>query len=403
MRFAARVASLLAIAALPQIVRSKARKADKAALIHFFKLMNGPYWTKNDGWDPDGGGDPCDHTARWYGVGCIDPCDIYRDGASCAFGRITALHLRDNNLTGSITNWTGIGELHNMSWIDLAVNSISGTMPAEIGNINNIEVLNMAWNNLEGGLPNTLGYLNSNGAYNVNELSFEWNSLQGTLPSELGLLTKLRMFNFGMNSISGSIPPELTNLTELQVLYVHGNQLGGELPEEIGKLSQLRFLNVSENNISGTVPPSVGGLRDLNDFTAFDNKISGSLPTELGDLYGLRHLRMQQNRLNGNVTKFTTLGNLRNLVTLDLYENMMTGDVPASIQNLTSLEYLYMDNQHYKPLRQKYCRQRLPNNGKYNYRIVREEYQQMTSVVCENMHDTNFAFNPLQVSGVYPD
>ena len=56
-----------------------------------------------------------------------------------------------------------------------------------------------------------------------------------------------------------------------------------------------------------------------------------------------------------------------------------------------------------KPLRQKYCRQRLPNNGKYNYRIVRDEYLQMTSVVCEDMHDTNFAFNSLQSSAVYPE
>ncbi len=52
----------------------------------------------------------------------------------------------------------------------------------------------------------------------------------------------------------------------------------------------------------------------------------------------------------------------------------MHGDVPAAIQNLTSLQYLYLDNVHYTPLRQKYCRQRLPNNGKYNYRIVRDEY-----------------------------
>ena len=77
--------------------------------------------------------------------------------------------------------------------------------------------------------------------------------------------------------------------------------------------------------------------------------------------------------------------------------------VPPSLQNLTSLQYLYLDNQHYKPLRQQYCGQRMPNNGKYNYRIVREEYQQMTSVICEEMHDTNFAFNSLQASGVYPD
>lgn len=31
----------------------------------------------------------------------------------------------------------------------------------------------------------------------------------------------------------------------------------------------------------------------------------------------------------------------------------MDGEVPPAIQNLTSLQYLYLDNQHYKPLRQK--------------------------------------------------
>jgi len=86
---------------------------------------------------------------------------------------------------------------------------------------------------------------------------------------------------------------------------------------------------------------------------------------------------------------------------LDLYNNQMYGEVPPSVQNLTSLQYLYLDNEHYKPLRQKYCRQRIPNNGKYSYTIVREQYQEMTSVICEDMHDTNYAFNSLQASGVY--
>ena len=36
-------------------------------------------------------------------------------------------------------------------------------------------------------------------------------------------------------------------------------------------------------------------------------------------------------------------------------------------------------------------------------RIVRDNYLQMTALPCENMHDTNFAFNSLQESGVYPD
>ena len=195
----------------------KARRADKEALISLFRLLGGPFWGRNNGWDADGGTDPCDLRNKWYGVGCIDPCDIFRDGPDCAFGRITALTLRDNNLTGSITNWTGVGDLHNLSWIDFSVNSISGSLPAEIGQVQNIELINLAWNKLQGGLPTTLGTLNANGAYAISELSVEVNELSGTLPTELGMLTQLRMLNVGFNRISGSIPTQITNLSKLQV------------------------------------------------------------------------------------------------------------------------------------------------------------------------------------------
>ena len=36
-------------------------------------------------------------------------------------------------------------------------------------------------------------------------------------------------------------------------------------------------------------------------------------------------------------------------------------------------------------------------------RIVRDMYQKMTSVDCPDMYDTNFAFNTLQDSGMFPD
>ena len=99
----------------------------------------------------------------------------------------------------------------------------------------------------------------------------------------------------------------------------------------------------------------------------FENNFTGAIPREIGKLYRLRQLRMQDNQLNFNLTKLDTLGNLVNLITLDFYNNQMYGDVPASIQNLTSLQYLYLQNEHYKPLRMKYCRQRIPNLGKYSY------------------------------------
>ena len=36
--------------------------------------------------------------------------------------------------------------------------------------------------------------------------------------------------------------------------------------------------------------------------------------------------------------------------------------------------------------------------GKYSWRMIREEYRSMTSVVCDNMHDVDYTFNSLQHS-----
>ena len=42
-----------------------------------------------------------------------------------------------------------------------------------------------------------------------------------------------------------------------------------------------------------------------------------------------------------------------------------------------------------------------PNPGKYSWRIMREEYRQWTSVLCDDMHDVDFQFNSLQHSSSY--
>ena len=43
----------------------------------------------------------------------------------------------------------------------------------------------------------------------------------------------------------------------------------------------------------------------------------------------------------------------------------------------------------------------LPNVGKYNWRVMREEYDMFTSVLCPDMHDVEFTFNALQASSSY--
>ena len=130
---------LLLLAAFLSGVSGACYTPDKLALQDFFKFMDGARWHHNDHWDAEGGNDPCNFDTHWYGVGCIDPCDIYRDGYNCKAGRITALTLHDNNMTGSISNWTRVNSLTNLTWVDLSWNHISGSLPAEFGNIKNIE------------------------------------------------------------------------------------------------------------------------------------------------------------------------------------------------------------------------------------------------------------------------
>ena len=67
----------------------------------------------------------------------------------------------------------------------------------------------------------------------------------------------------------------------------------------------------------------------------------------------------------------------------------------------TNLKIMYVQNEHLKPVRNNYCRQRIPNVGKYNWRHVRDDYRSMMAVLCDDMHDVEFTFNSLQASESY--
>ena len=76
----------------------------------------------------------------------------------------------------------------------------------------------------------------------------------------------------------------------------------------------------------------------------------------------------------------------------------MTGDVPKSIRDLNELKELYLANEHLLPLRKKYCGQRLPDLGKYSWRVIREEYNLMMASYCPpgKLLSTEQAFARLQ-------
>ena len=181
--------ALVALLGPPRHVSGNCRGLDRTALIKLYEALDGANWVNNKNWNTTSGtslqnkeNDPCDRdpAKRWYGVGFRDPCEKYLDdilgeglqtdyltqvrgsGSGCFAGRITALNLKRNGLAGNLTI-PEIGDLENLTYIDLSWNSIGGSIPTEFGRINNVQVVNLAHNLIGGSIPTEIGNINSEG------------------------------------------------------------------------------------------------------------------------------------------------------------------------------------------------------------------------------------------------
>ena len=438
---------------------ARMRPAEREALVALYAATDGGSWLRKEHWTTNNAiGDPCRAFSKrlqyrfndyattpfvpgarieatpWHGVGCIDPCDDYLDGPGCTAGRVTGLALRNNSLRGSLTGWHGVGQMTNLTHLDMSHNLLSGVLPTQLGRINHVDLLSFRANQISGLLPPELARVNSNGVGSLRELSINLNRISGTLPSELGLhAASLQLLDVKVNRLSGTIPQQVGQLQRLEALQLQNNSLSGTIPVDFGLvpatggggsgdggdglmydappappggLQHLRYLELHNNaRLSGTLPPSlqyVGlnlglavpemrhSLRHLHLGSA---RLSGTIPTELGRLTELTSLKLDANRLSGTIP--SELGLLRKLETLDLYDNPLQGDVPSELARLINIRLFYIPNQNLRPLRTHYCGQRLPNVGKYNYRIVREEFMRMATSICPEPLDTLGTFGTL--------
>ena len=222
----AAVKAAFAVLLLARGAAGNCRGLDRSALIRLYDALGGPDWVNNRNWNTSTGtsaqnkaNDPCDPNQRWYGVGFIDPCEKYLDdivgsgpqtdyltrirgsGQGCFAGRITSLNLRRNNLRGNLTV-PELGDLQNLTYLDLSWNGLEGAIPTEIGRLNNVQIINLAHNNISGELPTELGTLNSQGP-----LANAGCGLDDPCP--LGVQLKLTDLTLHHNMITGPIPSQL--------------------------------------------------------------------------------------------------------------------------------------------------------------------------------------------------
>ena len=232
------------------MVRAPSASGDRAALIALFTATGGSNWTNRTNWSSD------TPIREWHGV------------TTDANGRVTRLHLHENNLQGPI--------------------------PLELGNLTNLEELGLFGNGLTGQIPPELGNLG-----NLKELWVDENALTGTLPRDLLSLTALEYISFQSNPglcapasnefqqwlrsidiVIGSSCAAAGSPRDRAVLVAFFNAMGGAnwtnnanwlsnqpMREWHGVATdangRVSGLVLHENNLRGTIPPELANLTEL--------------------------------------------------------------------------------------------------------------------------------------------
>ena len=233
---------------------------DRAPLAVFYEATGGDHWTDNANWLSEV---PLN---EWYGVTTDDK------------GRVTALDLSQNELTGPIPS--ALSQLDSLQTLDLSYNQLTGPIPEALRQLNNLESLDLSNNQLIETIPKALAQLNS-----LHELRLSQNELTGPIPSALSRLDNLWVLFLGGNQLTGCIPSALqdvssNDLEDLGLAFC----LSEIRPETLALYGTLvsTFTNiVFAALVPGTtsVPGEGGGSVEIsgNDWTLQDYSPDGAL------------------------------------------------------------------------------------------------------------------------------
>jgi len=362
-------------AQIAQVIGLSCADGDRSALKGLFEETGGSRWVDTSGWLGDTVLD------EWFGVD-ID-----------SLGRVSALGLGENGLTGTLPEH--VGELSALSILDVAGNRLTGELPRSLMDL---PLEQFRYSGTELCIPHdeefqawlqTLGQHEGTGSNctpeaqrealiafykatdgsnwtrndnwmtnapigdwlgvgvsrsgNVVSLNLGYNGLQGTIPPEIGILSNLLALSLNGNwGLTGPLPAELFELSGLRYLHLFRTGLAGPLPPEIGKLTELRELMLRYSGLGGPIPAELGQLVKLQKLNMGQNDLSGPIPRELGNLVDLEYLGLWDNELTGGIP--AELGNLTKVEALDFERNQLTGSIPAEFGNLASLEVLWLND-----------------------------------------------------------
>ncbi|RID75042.1 hypothetical protein BRARA_B02111 [Brassica rapa] len=278
-----------------------------------------------------------------------------------------------NDIGGVLPDYFG-HVLPSLLHVNGTHNEILGNLPSSMGEMKNISFLDLSHNNFSGELPRSL----FTGCVSLQILQLSHNQLGGhILPGQTNL-TSLIVLRMDNNLFTGEIGTGLLTLVNLSVLDASNNRLTGAIPSWIPEESHMIMLLLSNNQLEGTLPPSLLAVYHLQFLDLSGNLLSGELPSShVNSMYGIsmflhnnsltgsipvkllenaKILDLRNNKLSGSIPQFVNTGemrifllkgnnltgsipwklcDMRNITLLDLSDNKLNGTIPSCLYNLS--------------------------------------------------------------------
>ena len=281
---------------------------EREILIKFYHATNGDQWEDNTNWCSD------KPVGEWYGIetsnynGLID--------------RIRFVgNFNGNNLSGYLI--PELGDLSNLSFLEIQFSKISGSIPEELGKLQHIYHSNLSCNQLTGEIPTSISQMT-----NLNDLNLQKNQLSGEIPNSIWQMPSLERIELQYNQLSGELPQNINDLKTLDYLDLSYNQFTGEIPETICLLPNLYRLELNNNQLTGALPENIGNLKKLYILNLADNQLSGTIPTTIKQCSELRYIRLNNNQLHGHII-FDFF--MQQCTGIGLSNNYFTGSIPVDL------------------------------------------------------------------------
>jgi len=315
-------------------------------------------------------------------------------GVTCKEGRVIALDLSEESISGGLLNSSVLFGLHSLQSLNLAFNNFSSVIPSELYKLNNLRFLNFSNAGFEGQIPHEIFHLRRlvtldlsssfssahslklakpnialflqnlteltelfldgiaisgegqewfhalSSLHNLRVLSMSSCNISGPIDALANLLS-LTVLNLSYNNMSSTVPDSFTNLSNLVILQLRSCGLNGSFPKDIFQIPSLKVIDISDNqDLTGSLPDFQprGSLRDMN---LSETSFTGKLPGAISNLKHLSTIDLSYCQFNGTLP--SSMSELTQLVYLDLSSNNFSGPLPSfnMSKNLTSLSLFH--------------------------------------------------------------